>query len=80
MLRVLPALLVLALLIYLVIRFAMRRGEGGGGGRGGLPRRPLAPDDDPTFLRDLDSKVWEQQQEERRAREEQEREQEPPAS
>jgi|GraSoiStandDraft_4_1057263.scaffolds.fasta_scaffold393064_2 hypothetical protein len=56
MLRVLPTVLVLALLIYLVVRLIQRRGHGGSSFR----RRPIAPDDDPTFLKKLDSQLWEQ--------------------
>lgn len=76
MLRALPVLLVIALVVYLVIRFAQRRAGGGGGTP---PRGPIAPDDDPSFLRDLDAQLWQQQQE-HRAREEPNGEQEPPAS
>ena len=54
MLRVLPTLLVLALLIYLVVRIIQRRGDGGQTHR----HRPVAPDDDPNFLRELDSQLW----------------------
>lgn len=55
MLRVLPALIILGTLIYLVVRLVQSRGGGP------APRRsprPVAPDDDPTFLRDLDEQVW----------------------
>lgn len=41
---------------FLVGRPETGRGDGGGGGGGGEPpRRPLAPDDDPEFLRQLQS-------------------------
>jgi hypothetical protein len=50
------------LFIYLTVRMIQRRGDGGGGRTFG--RRPIAPDDDPTFLRDLDSQLWEQQRRE----------------
>jgi hypothetical protein len=62
MLKVLLVVALIGITIYLVIRLAQRRGEGGGGGFG---RRPVAPDDDPRFLRDLDTQLWEQQQRER---------------
>ncbi|MBC9732977.1 hypothetical protein IBJ60_07045 [Nocardioides sp. zg-578] len=58
-----------ALVTYLAVRLIERRGtppiargRGGGGGRGGRSGarppepRPLGPDDDPDFLRDLDRK------------------------
>ena len=59
MLKVLFLLALLALAIYLVVRSVQ--------GRGGVvpkrkppqrrpPSRPVAPDDDPDFLRDLDRK------------------------
>ena len=57
-------LIALNVAIYLLIRLVQRRGDGGGGR--GVGRRPVAPDDDPTFLRDLDTQLWEQQQRERR--------------
>ena len=41
-----------------------------------LGHRPVAPDDDPTFLRDLDTQLWEQQQHERQH----EQQEEPPAT
>lgn len=60
MLRVLPTLVILGVVIYLVVRLIQRRGDGGGGG--GRTRRPIAPDDDPGFLRDLDDQLWQDQQ------------------
>jgi hypothetical protein len=60
--RALLFIVILGLVIYLTIRLIQRRGDGGGGGTFG--RRPVAPDDDPTFLRDLDSQLWEQQRRE----------------
>ncbi len=72
--RLLLALVLLGIVIYLTIRMIQRRGDGGGGR--GSARRPVAPDDDPTFLRDLDTQLWEQQQQERQ-REQQE---DPPAT
>ena len=53
----LKALLVVALIavaIYYGVRLLSRRGLDGGGSN--AKRRPLAPDDDPDFLRDLDRK------------------------
>lgn len=70
MLRVLPTLLVLAVLIYLVVRLIQRRGNGGTA----FGRRPVAPDDDPGFLRELDTQLWEKKREQRR------RHDEPPAA
>ena len=64
MARVLLFVVLLGVLIYLVIRFFQRPG-GGGGGRFG--RRPVAPDDDPRFLRDLDDQLWEEQRRQRDA-------------
>jgi hypothetical protein len=60
--RVLLFIVILGIVLYLTIRMIQRRGDGGGGGTFG--RRPVAPDDDPTFLRDLDSQLWEQQRRE----------------
>jgi len=71
--RLLLALVLLGIVIYLTIRMIQRRGDGGGGR--GLGRRPVAPDDDPTFLRDLDTQLWEQQQERQR-----EQQDDPPAT
>lgn len=73
MLRVILFLVILGIVVYLLIRLLQRRGDGGGGR--GLGRRPVAPDDDPTFLRDLDTQLWEQQQRERRQEQD-----EPPAT
>ncbi len=60
--RVLLFMVILGIVIYFTIRMIQRRGDSGGGGTFG--RRPVAPDDDPTFLRDLDSQLWEQQRRE----------------
>jgi hypothetical protein len=60
--RVLLFIVLLGIVIYLTVRMIQRRGDGGGGRTFG--RRPIAPDDDPTFLRDLDSQLWEQQRRE----------------
>jgi hypothetical protein len=45
---------VLAVVIYVTIRMLQGRGELDDPGRSA--RRPLAPDDDPDFLRELDRK------------------------
>jgi hypothetical protein len=55
MLRVLPVLIILATVIYLVVRLVQGRADGGGSR--GKPKT-VAPDDDPTFLRDLDDQLW----------------------
>jgi hypothetical protein len=62
---VLVFLVVLGGLIYLAIRLLQRPGEGSGRTR--IGRRPVAPDDDPTFLRDLDTQVWEERRRQREA-------------
>jgi hypothetical protein len=62
MARVIVFVLLLGLVIYLAIRLIQRPG-GGGGSRFG--RRPVAPDDDPTFLRGLDTQLWEEQRKQR---------------
>ncbi len=72
--RFLLAVVLLGIVIYLAIRMLQRRGDGGSGHRFG--RRPVAPDDDPKFLRDLDTQLWEQQQRERQH----EQQDEPPAT
>ena len=57
MLKLLLVLLVVGVAIYLAIR--MMQGPGRSPARrrpSGPPPRPLAPDDDPDFLRDLDRK------------------------
>jgi hypothetical protein len=72
--RLLLAVVLLGIVIYLTIRMIQRRGDGGGGRSFG--RRPVAPDDDPTFLRYLDTQLWEQQQRERKH----EQQDEPPAT
>ena len=43
----------LAVVIYAVVRMLLARG-GGPGRTPAKPTRPIAPDDDPEFLRDLD--------------------------
>lgn len=53
---------VFAVVTYVVTRMLQERGEGGGRPavrrpqRPSQPPRPIAPDDDPDFLRDLDRK------------------------
>ena len=60
--RIVLFVLLLGVVIYLAIRLIQRPG-GGGGSR--LGRRPVAPDDDPKFLRDLDTQLWEDQRRQR---------------
>jgi hypothetical protein len=61
-LRVLLFVVILGVVIYLAVRFVQRRG-GSGGGR---PRgKPLAPDDDPNFLRGLDDQLWQERRSQR---------------
>ena len=60
--RLLIFVVLLGVVIYLAIRLIQRPG-GGGGLRPG--RRPVAPDDDPKFLRDLDTQLWEEQRRQR---------------
>lgn len=62
--RVLLFIVLLGIVIYFTVRTLQRRGNGDGGGGSKFGRRPVAPDDDPTFLRDLDSQLWEQQRRE----------------
>ena len=55
MLKLIVVVALVALAIYLAVRFLDTRGrleEGGSAAR----RRPVAPDDDPEFLRDLERK------------------------
>lgn len=59
--RVLLFIVLLGIVIYFTVRTIQRRGGSGGRTFGS---RPVAPDDDPTFLRDLDSQLWEQQRRE----------------
>jgi hypothetical protein len=61
-LKVLLFVVLLAGVIYLAIRLLQRKG-GSGGGR--LGRRPVAPDDDPGFLRGLDDQMWEERRRQR---------------
>ena len=64
MFKVLVLVALLALAIYLVVRTVQRAGGGQSGRPPGRPqgrtprspRRPVAPDDDLDFLRDLDRK------------------------
>lgn len=74
MLKLLVTVALLGIVIYFAIRLIQRRGDGGEGRKFG--RGPVAPDDDPTFLRDLDTQLWEQQQRERQH----EQQDDPPAS
>lgn len=53
MLKVVIVVVILAVIVYAVVRMLL--GNGPGPGRSpAKPPRPLAPDDDPEFLRDLD--------------------------
>ena len=64
MLKVLALLAVVFAVVYLVVTLVQRRPGGGSG----APRRrppavpPQAPDDDPSFLRDLDDRLWREKQ------------------
>jgi hypothetical protein len=51
--RVILTLLILGLAIYLIVRLVQ-----GTDGEKKPPRPPVAPDDDPGFLRDLDDQLW----------------------
>lgn len=53
MVRLLVVFVLLGVAIYLLVAAAQRRGSGRA-----WRRRPVAPDDDPTFLRDLDERLW----------------------
>ena len=50
MLKVLLVVALIALLVWFLVRFTLRRLDGGGGSR----PRVIGPDDDPDFLRGLD--------------------------
>ena len=52
MLKVVLVVAVLAVAVYLGIRLLLTRGNDDPGRT--APRRPVAPDDDPEFLRELD--------------------------
>lgn len=58
MLKALFLVALLAVAIYLAIRFMTKKGLDDGGST--ARRRPVSPDDDPEFLRDLDRKRREQ--------------------
>lgn len=62
--RALLVLAVVFVVVYLLVLAAQRRG--GGGSRPRL-KGPVAPDDDPQFLRDLDDKLWRDRLRRRRA-------------
>ena len=62
MARVIVFVVLLGFVIYLAIRLIQRPGSGGTSRFG---RRPVAPDDDPGFLRDLDTQLWEEQRKQR---------------
>ena len=56
MLRFLLFVILVAIAVYLVVRVIQRRGIAPAPRRQAPPARPLGPDDDPDFLRDLDRK------------------------
>ncbi|MFZ2501218.1 MAG: hypothetical protein WAW88_00905 [Nocardioides sp.] len=62
MLRLLLVIVVVAIALYFAVRMMQGAGprRGLGGARPRQPGRPIAPDDDPDFLRDLDRKRREQ--------------------
>jgi len=53
MLRAVLVVVVFAAVVYALVWLIQRRGNGG---QKPAPRRPVAPDDDPEFLRHLDRK------------------------
>ena len=63
--KLLLVVLLFAVVVYVATRLLQERGQGGTGGtpslrrpsRPGPPTRPVAPDDDETFLRDLGGEV-----------------------
>jgi hypothetical protein len=55
-LKFLILLVLLGAAIYAIIRLTEGRNGRGRGGGGRAVRRPVAPDDDPDFLRDLNRK------------------------
>lgn len=64
MLKFLLVVLLFAVLVYAALRFLQSRGD-----TGGSPARrtkPLPPDDDPEFLRDLDYERWKQRRAQRK--------------
>jgi hypothetical protein len=61
--KVVVFIIVLGVAIYLAIRFVQRPGNGPDAPR--APRRPVAPDDDPSFLRDLDTQLWQERRQRR---------------
>jgi hypothetical protein len=63
MLRFVVFLALFAAVVYATFWLIDRRNKGGGGGQGGgptggkpIPRRPMGPDDDEDFLRELERK------------------------
>ena len=64
--KALLVVILFALVVYGVLRLLeLRRARRSGGGpvRPAPPRRPLAPDDDPNFLRDLEQRRRREQHE-----------------
>jgi len=69
MLKALAALALLGAAIYLLVR-TFQHGRGTDLPTPRLPRRlgrPVAPDDDPRFLRELDEQVWREKRQRQRA-------------
>ncbi len=56
MLKFLLVVILVAVMIYLTVRVIQRRGIAPPPRRPAPPPRPMGPDDDPDFLRDLDRK------------------------
>ncbi|UFN43544.1 hypothetical protein [Nocardioides okcheonensis] len=53
MLKVLLVVVLIAMVVWVLVRLALRRIDGGGGSQA-RPPRVVGPDDDPDFLRGLD--------------------------
>jgi hypothetical protein len=53
-LKLLLVVVILAVVIYAVVRLLQQHGDGPGRTPAQPPPRPIAPDDDASFLRDLD--------------------------
>lgn len=69
--KLLLVVIIFAAVTYFAVRWMQDRGQGGNGGTPSLrrparprpPTRPVAPDDDESFLRDLE---WKRRQEQKR--------------
>jgi hypothetical protein len=70
MLKAAVAVALLGVAIYLLVRLAQRAGEAvpPAARRPRRRRGPVAPDDDPRFLRELDEQVWREQRKRDRQR------------